>query len=121
MKLTYAVVFEQTPNNYCSYAPDVLGCVSAADTWEEIQEMMKEALTFHLEFMLEDGDPLPYPQMSLEEAIAYHNRPLTENEKQELLDDGFTEADLSPDEDYPPRFRMVEVEIKVPQSVLTAG
>ena len=52
--------------------------------------------------------------MSLEEAIAYHNRPLTEEEKQELLDDGFTEADLSPDENYPPRFRMVEVEIKVP-------
>ena len=28
MKLTYAVVFEQTPNNYGAYAPDVPGCIS---------------------------------------------------------------------------------------------
>ena len=121
MKLTYAVVFEQTPNNYGAYAPDVPGCVSTAKTWEHMQEMIKEALTFHIEDLLECGDPLPYPQMSLEEAIEYHNRPLTEEEKQELLDDGFTEADLSPDENYPPRFRMVEVEINVPTAALTAG
>lgn len=121
MKLTYAVVYGQTPNNYCAYAPDVPGCVSAADTWEEIQEMMKEALVFHLEGTLEDGDPFPYPQMSIEEAIAYHNRPLSEDEKQELIEYGYTEDDLSLDEDYPPRFRMVEVEINAPRSVLTAG
>ena len=30
MKLTYAVVFEQTPNNYGAYAPDVPGCISTA-------------------------------------------------------------------------------------------
>ena len=28
MKLRYAVVFEQTPNNYGAYVPDVPGCVS---------------------------------------------------------------------------------------------
>ena len=121
MKLKYAVVFEQTPNNYCAYSPDVPGCVSAADTWEEIQEMIKEAITFHLEFMLEDGDPLPYPQMSLEEAIAYHNRPINEDEKQELMEYGYTEDDFSANEDYPTRFGMVEVEINAPHSVLTAG
>ncbi len=120
MRLKYAVVFGQTPNNYCAYSPDVPGCVSAADTWEEIQEMMKEALTFHIEGMLEDGDPLPYPQMSIEEAMAYHNRPLSEDEKQELMEYGYTEEDLS-EEDFPPRFRMVEVEISAPHSTLTAG
>ena len=30
MKLTYAVVFEQTPNNYSAYVPDVPGCVSTS-------------------------------------------------------------------------------------------
>jgi hypothetical protein len=29
MKLQYAVVFEQTPNNYCAYAP---GCISTGKT-----------------------------------------------------------------------------------------
>ena len=38
MKLRYAVVFEQTPNNYCAYAPDVPGCVSTGTTWKEIQD-----------------------------------------------------------------------------------
>lgn len=121
MKLTYAVVFEQTLNNYGAYAPDVPGCVSTAKTWEHMQEMIKEALTFHIEDLLECGEPLPYPQMTLEEAIAYHNRPLTEDEKQELLEFGYTEAELTPNEDYPPRFRMVEVEINATHSVLTAG
>ena len=121
MKLKYAVVFEQSPNNYGAYVPDLPGCVSTGKTWEHMQEMIKEAITFHLEFMLEDGDPLPYPQMSIEEAIAYHNRPLTEDEKRELIEFGYTENDLSMDEDYPLRFRMVEVEINAPRSVLTAG
>ena len=121
MKLKYAVVFEQTPNNYGAYVPDLPGCISTEKTWEEMLEMITEAITFHLELMLEDGDPLPYPQMSLDEAIAYHNRPFTEDEKQELMEYGYTEADFSPDEDFPPRFRMVEVEISVPHSALTAG
>ena len=78
MKLTYAVVFEQTPNNYCAYAPDVPGCVSTGKTWDEMQAMIQEALTFHIEFLLEDGDPLPAPKMSIDEAIAYHSAVLTE-------------------------------------------
>ena len=120
MKLKYAVVFEQTPNNYGAYVPELPGCVSVGDTWEEMLEMINEAITFHLELMLEDGDPLPYPQMSLEEAVAYHNRPYSEDEKQELMEYGYTEEDFLPDDDYPPRFRMVEVEIRMPEAALTA-
>ena len=40
MKLTYAVVFEQTPNNYGAYVPDVPGCVSTGKTWDEMQAMI---------------------------------------------------------------------------------
>ena len=120
MKLKYAVVYTQTPNNYCAYSPDVPGCISTGKDWEHIQEMIKEAITFHLELMLEYDDPLPYPQMSLEEAIAYHNRPYSEDEKQELMEYGYTEEDFLPDDDYPPRFRMVEVEIRTPEAALTA-
>ena len=59
MKLTYAVVYEQTPNNYCAYAPDVPGCVSTGKTWKKMQEMIREALTFHIEFMVENGESVP--------------------------------------------------------------
>ena len=59
MKLTYAVVFEQTPNNYCAYVPDVPGCVSTGGTWDEMQAMIREALAFHIEGLLEGASPSP--------------------------------------------------------------
>ncbi len=70
MKLTYAVVFEQTPNNYCAHVPDVPGCVSLGDTWDEMQAMIREALAFHIEDLPESGEPLPEPKTSINEAIA---------------------------------------------------
>ena len=115
MKLKYAVVFERSPNNYGAYVPDLPGCVSVGDTWEEMQAMITEAITFHIEDMLECGEPLPEPQMSLAQAIAYHNQPLPEDVKESLAE--FGEVDDTDDPEFPPRFGMVEVEISVPQSV----
>ena len=78
MKLTYAVVFENGHNNYSAYIPDLPGCVSTHKTWDGIQDMIKEAIAFHIESMHEDGDPIPPPQMSVEEALAYHKETLPE-------------------------------------------
>jgi predicted RNase H-like HicB family nuclease len=47
------------PTNYSAWSPDVLGCVATGDTIEECVAHMKEALAFHLEFLDEDGDPIP--------------------------------------------------------------
>jgi predicted RNase H-like HicB family nuclease len=110
MKLTYAVVFEKAPGNWCAYAPDVLGCISTGDTWEDMLEVIREALTGHIELMLEDGDPLPEPTMSVDEAIAYHLAVMT--------DDDIMESDLE-SYDFPPtvatRFELVEIEVCVPE------
>lgn len=115
MKLNYAVVFERSPNNYGAYVPDLPGCVSVGDTWEEMQDMIKEAITFHIEDMLECGEPLPQPTMSVEQAVSYHNQPLPEDVKQSLAE--FGEAYDTNDTEFPPRFGMVEVEINVPETV----
>ena len=72
MKLTYAVVFEQTPNNYAAYAPDLPGCVATHKTWDGIQTMIKEAIEFHIEGLQLYGDPVPPPQMSVAEALECH-------------------------------------------------
>ncbi len=108
MKLTYAVVIEQTPNNYGAYAPDVPGCVSTGKTWDEMQAMIREALTFHIEDLLEQGEPLPEPKMSIEEAIAYHSEALAEYDEQDMVEYGDDIPTLST------RFEWVEVEVKVP-------
>ena len=76
--MKYAVVYERTPNNYCAYAPELPGCVSTGKTWQDIREMIREAITFHLEDMAENGEPAPLPQMSVEEAMAYHIESLSQ-------------------------------------------
>ena len=108
MKLRYAVVFEQTPNNYCAYAPDVPGCVSTGKTWDEMLEMIREALTFHVQETLEQGEPLPEPKMSVEEAMAYHNEPLEEYVLKSYAEYG------DPTDSLSTTVEIVEIDIKLP-------
>ncbi len=56
---TYKIVVERAPKNYAAYVPDLPGCVSAADTFDETLTMMQEAIEGHLELMAEDREPLP--------------------------------------------------------------
>ena len=46
-------------NNFCAYIPILTGCVATGDTPEEIKKNIKDAVDFHLEASLEDGDPIP--------------------------------------------------------------
>ena len=60
--LRYEVVVEGNDNEgYSAFLPSLLGCVSAADTIEEIQTLIVEAVAFHIEGMVEDGLSLPDP------------------------------------------------------------
>ena len=113
LKLTYAVVHEQTPDNYCAYVPELPGCIGTGKTWDEVQRTMQEAIELHLEGILECGLPLPEPRMSLKEAEAQHNRPLTEEERESLVPFPDSQSTL------PTTYRTVEVEVGV--SSRTAG
>jgi len=57
----YAVVIEQGPDNLSAYVPDLPGCVTTGKTVEEIERNVREAISFHLEGMREDGEPIPEP------------------------------------------------------------
>ncbi len=109
MKLKYVAVFEKTANNWCAYAPDVPGCVSLGDTWEQTLELMDEALTLHIEGTLEDGDPLPEPKMSIKEAISYHAEPVPDDLMESYLGSGDPTPSLAT------RFEPVEIEVQVPE------
>ena len=62
MTKRYLVVYAKcTGSNFSGHAPDLPGCVSVGDTLEEMNAMMREALEFHLEGMLEDGEAIPEP------------------------------------------------------------
>ena len=60
--MKYTVVIEKAPNNYAAYVPDLPGCVATGDTPEEVLVEIREAMEFHIEGMLEDGEPIPESQ-----------------------------------------------------------
>lgn len=58
----YLVIIERDEEGgYSAWAPDLPGVVAAADTYDECLQLMREAVTFHLEGMREDGEPIPQP------------------------------------------------------------
>ncbi len=60
--MTYAIVIEPTDNGYSAYAPDLPGCVAAADSYEDAEKLIREAVVFHLDSLREYGDPVPEPR-----------------------------------------------------------
>lgn len=57
----YAVVIEAAEGNYSAYVPDLPGCVAVGDTVDEVEEMIREAIAFHLEGMQLNGENIPQP------------------------------------------------------------
>jgi predicted RNase H-like HicB family nuclease len=50
------VEIEYTGGNYCAHAPLLLGCVSTGGTLDEIKRNIKDAIKFHVEGSIEDGE-----------------------------------------------------------------
>lgn len=57
----YLVVYEQGPDSWGAYSPDLPGCVAAADTREEVAELMAEAVELHVDLLRSEGLPVPAP------------------------------------------------------------
>ena len=59
--MKYAILIERTDNGYSAHVPDLPGCIAAADTKIEVEELIREAISLHLESLHEHGDPIPEP------------------------------------------------------------
>ncbi len=64
--LTYMVVLEQEADGFSVSVPDLPGCASQGDTYEEALENIREAIECHLEGMKMDGLPAPEPRARIE-------------------------------------------------------
>ena len=60
------VVYEKSPTGWGAYVPDLPGLGVAAATLEEVKELIREAVEFHVEGMREHGDPIPAPAATTE-------------------------------------------------------
>lgn len=57
-----ALVHKDEGTSYGVSFPDVPGCISAGDTFEEAVANAAEALAGHLALMKDDGDAIPVPR-----------------------------------------------------------
>jgi predicted RNase H-like HicB family nuclease len=56
------VVVEQTPSGFSAYVPDLPGCVATGATRAEVEQLVRDAIEFHLEGLRADGHLPPEPQ-----------------------------------------------------------
>jgi predicted RNase H-like HicB family nuclease len=58
----YLIVIEPTKTGFSAYSPDLPGCVSTGRTRGEVELNMREAITFHLDGLREEGQAVPEPR-----------------------------------------------------------
>ena len=56
-----ALIHKDPDSDYGVSFPDFPGCVTAGSTIDEAKTMAAEALAFHIEGMVEDGEAIPAP------------------------------------------------------------
>jgi predicted RNase H-like HicB family nuclease len=58
----YTVIFEQGKDGgWGAYAPDLPGLGVAAETREEVHQLISEGIAIHMASLIEDGLPVPEP------------------------------------------------------------
>jgi predicted RNase H-like HicB family nuclease len=62
------IIHKEIGSDYGVSFPDFPGCITAGRDLDEARAMAPEALAFHVEGMLEDGEPIPHPS-TFEEAM----------------------------------------------------
>ncbi len=63
--IRYAVVIERGPTSYGAYVPDLPGCVAVGESVEEVTDLIREAIEFHIEGLRDAGEPVPEPASQL--------------------------------------------------------
>ena len=59
--MKYLVVVERGKDGWGAHVPDLPGCVAAGETREEVLRLVRAAIVFHLEGLLEAGEAIPIP------------------------------------------------------------
>jgi len=69
----FSVVIERDEEGYFAFCPELQGCYTQGDTYEEVLENIKDAIRLHMEDRLEAGEEIPQAESvsftSLEVAV----------------------------------------------------
>ena len=64
--MQYLVVIDRGTSSFGAYVPDLLGCVAAGETREDVATLIQEAIEFHIEDLRAQGRQVPIPRSSSE-------------------------------------------------------
>ena len=64
--MRYLAVIEKEETTWGAHVPDLPGCIAVGDSREEVIELVKEAIDFHIEGLRERGEPVPAPSSESE-------------------------------------------------------
>ena len=59
--MKYLVVIEQGPDGFGAYLPDIPGCVAVGASTAEVMLLIEQAVDWHVQSMVNDGESLPPP------------------------------------------------------------
>jgi predicted RNase H-like HicB family nuclease len=69
----FSVVIEQDKEGYFAFCPELQGCYTQGESYEEALENIRDAIRLHVEDRLESGEAVPYVESisltSLEVAV----------------------------------------------------
>ncbi len=55
----FSVVIEKDADGYFAFCPELQGCYTQGDTYEEVLENIKDAIRLHIEDRVESGEEIP--------------------------------------------------------------
>ena len=58
----FSVVIEKDEDGYFAFCPELQGCYTQGDTYEEALENIKDAIRIHIEDRLEADEEIPQPE-----------------------------------------------------------
>jgi len=64
--MRYMVVIERGETSWGAHVPDLPGCIAVAETRDEVLQLVREAIDFHIESLRQDGLAVPSPSSESE-------------------------------------------------------
>jgi len=55
----FSVVIEKDSDSYFASCPELQGCYTQGDTYEEVLENIKDAMRLHIEDRIDSGEDIP--------------------------------------------------------------
>jgi len=55
----FSVVIEKDADGYFAFCPELQGCYTQGDTYEEVLENIKDAIRLHIEDRVESSEEIP--------------------------------------------------------------